>query len=376
MPEPPDTRSSSARSSGCMRAGAGIPADASLIDSDVHALLPSIETLYPYLSGYWRSFIDQTGASWFYTPFTISYPPGAPTTGPGPKQDDTTQTLLGRLREESLDPWAVDRAVVSCFYPIDMFHNIYLSEALARAVNDWLVTEWLVPERRLSGSLLVPAEYPDGAVAEIDRLGEHPSIVQVLLPARSRAPYGHRSYHPIFEAAARHGLAVAIHSGGWPGGPPTGVGWPSHYIEDYAGRAQIVQTQLMSLVTEGVFGRVPETRLVLVEAGWAWLPPFLWRFDKDWKGLRREVPWVARRPSEYVRDHVKLTLQPFDGPRNPQHFQLLLDQIGSEDFLMFSTDYPHRHYDSAADILPSGLNGPFRQKVLSETARKFYRSEV
>ena len=34
--------------------------------------------------------------------------------------------------------------------------------------------------------------------------------------------------------------------------------------------------------------------------------------DKTWRGVRSEVPWVDRRPTELIREHVRLTLQPFD----------------------------------------------------------------
>ena len=51
-----------------------------------------------------------------------------------------------------------------------------------------------------------------------------------------------------------------------------------------------------------------------MESGVTWLPGFLWRFSKFWRGLRTEVPWVDRSPAEIVRDHVRLTIQPLDGP--------------------------------------------------------------
>ena len=47
-----------------------------------------------------------------------------------------------------------------------------------------------------------------------------------------------------------------------------------------------------------------------------WLPDVIWRLDQRWKALREEVPWVKKRPSEYLVDHVRLSTQPFmESPR-------------------------------------------------------------
>ena len=48
-----------------------------------------------------------------------------------------------------------------------------------------------------------------------------------------------------------------------------------------------------------------------------WLPGYLWRLTKFWKGLRSEVPWVSDPPATIVCERVRLTLQPFDGPLDP-----------------------------------------------------------
>ena len=78
--------------------------------------------------------------------------------------------------------------------------------------------------------------------------------------------------------------------------PPTPVGWPSTYIEECADMAQIFQAQVLSLISEGAFARFPELRVVLIESGFVWMPAWMWRMDKEWKGLRRDTPLGCAPP--------------------------------------------------------------------------------
>jgi predicted TIM-barrel fold metal-dependent hydrolase len=344
-----------------------------VIDCDLHSIVPSIEVLTPYLSAYWREQISQSG---FKGPVDTAYPASAATSA-GPDVPDaqagSVAEQLSALRTQVLDPQHVTYGILNCAYAVDSLHNPDAAAALASAVNDWLAAEWLDSEPRLRASLVVPSQYPELAAREITRLEGHAGFVQVLLPVRSATPYGNRSFQPLFAAAARHDLPVGIHFGGAPGNPPTPVGWPSFYLEEYAGMASVFQSQLLSLVSEGLFDQFPALRVVLIESGCTWLPALMWRFDKEWKGLRREVPWVRRPPSDYIREHVRLTLQPFDAPPEPQHLLRLLDRLGSEEMLLFASDYPHWHDDPPEFVLPDILAAGLAKKILYDNAAALYR---
>ena len=343
-----------------------------VIDCDIHLNIAAIDVLLPFLDTYWRSYIQETS---FKGPIDTSYPRGSgldpdPTARLG---DSATAADRDRLRDWMLDRDQVTTGILTSAYAIESIRNPFAAAALASAINDWQTRDWLSAEPRLRGSVIVPIQDPELAAREIDRVGTNPGFVQVLVPVHVDILYGHRHYYPIYDAATRAGLAIGIHAGGNPGNPPTAVGWPTYFVEEYVGMAHIFQSQLISLVTEGVFDRFPDLRVALIESGVTWLPSLMWRLDKEWKGLRREVPWVRRLPSEYIHDHVRLTTTPFDASRDPAQVQEIIDQIGADDLLMFASDFPHQHGGISPTGLLAGLPPELRRKIASTNAAAFYR---
>jgi predicted TIM-barrel fold metal-dependent hydrolase len=344
-----------------------------IIDCDVHHYVNSIDTLMPYLPLRWQRYVEESG---FQGPPGSPYPKGSPNASridAIPPNGGRPGSDLPFLRAQLLEAWGMEYAVLNCLYNLWALHNEDFALALAQAVNDWTIAEWLEKEPRLRSGIVVPINNPELAATEIDRLGGHPGFVHVLLPVRSEAPYGRRRYRPIFAAAARHGLPVGIHFGGTPGNPITACGWPSYYIEDHTAMSQAFQAQLLSLVCEGVFEEFPSLKVVLLEGGFGWLPPLIWRLNKNWKGLRREVPWVRRLPGDIIREHVRLSTQPMEEPEHPQHFHALLEMIGSDEMLLFATDYPHWDFDSPDQAFPVALPPELERKIYAENARAVFR---
>lgn len=349
-----------------------------LIDCDIHNELPGLETLYPYLPDHWVDYITNSA---FNAPDVNDYPKGAAITAradfvPAPPANTAGTRPASRLdlvREHVLDAWQPEFAILNCAYWVQSVHDEYLAAALATALNTWQVEHWLEPEPRLRASIVVPSQNPVAAAAEIERWGEYPGFVQVLLPVRAQALYGNRRYDPLYTAATRHNLVIGIHAGGASGLPPSPVGWPATYVEEVAGISQIFQSQVINLIAEGVFDRYPDLRVTLIESGFTWMPSLMWRIDKEWKGLRSDTPWVKRLPSDYMRSHIRLTTQPLDAPPDPQQFADIITQLDSDAMLLFATDYPHWRFDIPEDAFPIQLPPDLTQKIRHENARAWYR---
>jgi len=336
-----------------------------VIDCDVHAPTPSLEVVGGYLDPYWREYAAEAG---FRAPSSVAtvYPPNAPTTR-RPGADDSVEGLSAHLDAEG-----AAFAVLNCFSGVEALRNVDFANAYAAAVNDWIAAEWLSRDQRLRAAIVVKPDDPAGAAAEIGRLAGDPRFVHVLLPVRADRPYGNRFYWPLFEAAVEHGRPLALHFGGSSGNPPTPVGWPSYYLEEYVGMGHVFEAQLTSLVAEGTFERFPGLRVVLLESGFGWIPPLLWRLDKEWRGLRREVPWVRRAPSETIREHFRVSVQPLDGPPEPDRLLRLLERLGSEELLVYASDHPHAHARSYEAALAPLVGPELDHRIRFDNAATVY----
>jgi uncharacterized protein len=274
---------------------------------------------------------------------------------------------IGVLRADP-EPRSV---VLNCLTGFETHRNPYFAAAVASAINDWVREEFLARDPRLRASLIVSTISTDDAVSEIARAGGYPGFVQLLLPVRSDLPWGHKNHHAIFAAAREAGLEVGLHAWGRAGRAATPSGFTTTYLEDYLANQPIAQAQVLSFVSEGVFERFPDLRVVLIECGFAWLPPLLWRFDKDWKGVWREVPWVKHRPSEYVREHFRFTTAPAHLPHDPVALDQLLQMIDGPGLLLYASDYPHQHGDGLPAPLER-LSEEQRQAVMWGAATELY----
>lgn len=279
-------------------------------------------------------------------------------------------------QQQLLDDVGIDRAILlgGNMFGLGALPDPDMAAAMASAYNDWMTDKWLSVDPRFRGSVIVAPQDPAQAVAEIDRVGDRPGMVQVFLPV-GNILMGERHYWPIYAAAERHGLPVAIHptatEGIYTKGPAMPGGIPTYYLEFHTAMSFGAQANLLSVLVHGVFEKFPRLKLVLVEGGFAWLPGLIWRLDKNWQCLRDEVPWVKQPPSAYLADHVRFTTQPFIEPERREHVSAMMDMIQADRTLMWSSDYPHWDFDDPVRVL-SVLPKELRRRVEAETAAELY----
>ncbi|NEU31898.1 amidohydrolase [bacterium LRH843] len=344
-----------------------------LVDCDIHHAVRSYDELKPYLPRTWWERLEEVNAN---LPVSMFY------RAKGLFADDT-KTEVGipgsdpdLAKDQLLDKYDVDIGVLTgSIYGASAHYNPDYGSAMASAFNDYTLDKWIAHDERWRGSIIIAATDPIQAAQEINRLGSHPKMIQVLMTFGSRELYGQRRFYPIYEAAEKHNLPIAIHLGGEGAGINPSVsaaGYPTSNFERHNILPIHAMSHLNSFICEGVFEKFPGLKIVFVESGLAWIPGLLWRMDKNFKGLRTDAPWLKRYPSEYIIDHVRFTSQPIEEPNNYEHLLQLFDMIHADKTVMFSTDYPHWDTDDPSFVLKR-LPERYKERIAGETARELYR---
>jgi predicted TIM-barrel fold metal-dependent hydrolase len=276
------------------------------------------------------------------------------------------------------DDWGVDVGVVFPTIGILPFpcDDLDLASAYCRAYNRWQADFAAgAPGRVLPIAHLNLADLP-GAMRELEWCLDR-GFRGVFLPPEPvgmNRP-GEAHFDPLWRMCAEAGVPACIHvvvrfSGAavpYAAWHTAGAGMLFGFALGAPG--QIIPT-IASMVLDGVFDRVPELKVLCVEAGAGWAAHLMDRLDEKYTVFGAMAPPLEGKPSDYLKRNVWYVAEPEE-----RTIGAMLDLVG-EDRILWGSDFPH--IDStmqAPDLIRaqlSDLSPGRRAAVLGGNAAKLF----
>jgi predicted TIM-barrel fold metal-dependent hydrolase len=225
--------------------------------------------------------------------------------------------------------------------------------ACFQAYNRWMAEYMSVAPDRLIGvgqTALRSVEEGIDDLEQMKALGLRGVMLPGYAACHDEGDYDDPRWDPFWRAAVELDLPVSFHI--LTGGVGT-LGSPDFRgpkMNGFFGIIRSCQDMIGTLVFGRVFDRVPELRIVCVEADAGWVPHWMYRADH---AVERHRNWLGagdleRKPSEYVREHVYVTFQDDWVAFQTAHLM-------NHERLMWASDHPH-----------SDSTFPNSQRVLAE----------
>src|SRR6202035_1483451 len=80
-----------------------------------------------------------------------------------------TGASLADMQAQALAPFGVSYGICNPLFGVQMVFSEDMADAFCRALNDWLVKEWLDKDARLRGSIVIPVQSVEKSVADTQR---------------------------------------------------------------------------------------------------------------------------------------------------------------------------------------------------------------
>jgi predicted TIM-barrel fold metal-dependent hydrolase len=199
--------------------------------------------------------------------------------------------------------------MILCNHP-----DIDLQKAMFDAYNRWISEYCAHDPSRLYGLGQTALRSVDEGIADLEAMkaaglrGAMLPLVPGTAVDGDGPDYDSADWDPFWRAALELQLVPSFHiltgKAYRPRGPKL-----NNFLSIIRGNQDLIGTFIFG----GVFDRIPELRIVCVEADAGWVPHYAYRMDHAYSRHRGWMggggPALERRPSEYFGDHVGLTFQ-------------------------------------------------------------------
>jgi predicted TIM-barrel fold metal-dependent hydrolase len=310
----------------------------------------------------------------------------------GALREGELRPTIAEMRLADMDRDGVDASVM--YGPTDPF--VIADDELRRAVyqvyNDWLLDFQSADPARLLGVAQLPMDDPSAARDEMERLAKKGMRRFNVLAARADPPVYDDRWDPFWALAQELDVPIAFHLAVDVRRGTANATQPANPVVAGAVRTtmnmqgfQLVDP-FAGLIFNGTLDRFPKVRLIMAEAGLAWVPHMIQSFDYFAKRLREgrvsigdaELRMPAMQPSAYFPRSIYVTFQDdgagmqMVGARHPDGLVLL-----EPDRVMWASDYPHpaSTWPDSQRVIEKTMRGvdpDVRQKVLVGNAIRLY----
>ncbi len=253
-----------------------------------------------------------------------------------------------------------------------------VSAAYCRAYNRWLVDFCKPYPDQLVPIAHVSVRDVDEGVKELERAASDGMRGAFISPAPVNGiRYGHDYYDPFWAAAQDLNMPITLHVAL----NPQYVG--SHYYSDNPGLAPELFVESMpfgdpfvsftNLMAEGVFEKLPNLRVVMVEIGATWIAH--WLDILDFRSGRFDFESnLTMKPSEYFKRQCWISAEPVE-----QGIDVVAQIVGTDRFT-WGSDWPHPegHTDPLRKVKENIASLPEadQRRILGENALALYRMDV
>ena len=236
------------------------------------------------------------------------------------------------LRIKDMDAARVDLAIVSLTCPNVFWGGPEISLKAARLVNDDMAEAQARYPSRIRWLASIPWEYPELAVAELERAVARGAVGVMVLANIAGRPLTDPLFEPVWRAIDDRALPVLIH----PTAPPGTNEMDIRVFNLVASVGFTFDTTLAvsRMIYDGFFDRFEKVKIIASHGGGT-LPYLAGRLDRLHECTAAARAKIAQPPSTYLRriyyDAVVYT---------PEALELCL-AVGGEDNVMYGSDYPH-----------------------------------
>jgi predicted TIM-barrel fold metal-dependent hydrolase len=306
----------------------------------------------------------------------------------GVMREGELRPTTAELRLADMDRDGADASIM--YGPTDPMPitDVELRRRCYEAYNDWLAEFCAAKRDRLIGVAQLSMDDPEAARGELERLAKRGGLRHVnILASRANPPVYDSAWEPFWSLAEELNIPIGFHLAvlvkktrldeANRGAANLIVTTASRYAQEPPGM-QLLEP-MTGLIFTGVLDRHPRLRIVMAEAGLAWVPSMIQGLDiwyqrtRDGRRLTGDSPIELPKlpPSEYF--HRQIWLSFVDDPLGVKMVGTILDV----DKVMFGSDYPHPastwpDSQKVIEDCAQSVSAEVRQKIFRDNASALF----